>query len=135
MQSNNMTILAADDDLEDLELIENAILNSEPTAKLDKVTNGNEVIKYLESRLDHDLPCLIILDYNMPELTGSQLLLMITKQSRYDGIPKVILSTSNAPFHVTECMNNGATGYFVKPDNMKDLYAIAKKMLDFCRTN
>jgi CheY-like chemotaxis protein len=135
MQSNNLTILAADDDLEDLELIEDAILNAEPGARLFKVTNGNEVIKYLSSRTDNDLPCLIILDYNMPELNGSQLLSIISRQPRYNSIPKVILSTSNAPFHVQECIKNGATEYFVKPDNMKDLYSIARRMLDFCRTN
>ena len=135
MQSNNITILAADDDPEDLELIEDAILNEEPGAKLEKVTNGNEVIKYLNSRPDNDLPCLIILDYNMPELSGSQLLSMICKYPRYNGIPKVILSTSSAPFHINECMRNGATEYFVKPDNMKALYSIARKMLAFCRTN
>lgn len=135
MQSNNLTILAADDDLEDLELIEDAILNAEPGARLHKVTNGNEVIKYLSSRTDKDLPCLIILDYNMPELNGSQLLSIISKQPRYDDIPKVVLSTSSAPFHVQECLNNGATQYFVKPDNIQELYSIAKKMLNFCRPN
>lgn len=132
MQSNNLTILAADDDLEDLELIEDAIQHSEPRAKLHKVTTGNEVIKYLEGRSDHELPCLIILDYNMPELNGSQLLAIISKQERYNNIPKVVLSTSSAPFHVAECMQNGATEYFVKPDNMKELYAVVRKMLDFC---
>jgi len=135
MQSNNLTILAADDDVEDLELIEDAIHHSEPRAKLDKVTNGNEVIKYLESRTDNELPCLIILDYNMPELNGSQLLSIISKQERYHNIPKVMLSTSSAPFHVEECMKNGATEYFVKPDNMKELYSIVRKMLDFCGIN
>jgi CheY-like chemotaxis protein len=132
MQSNNLTILAADDDLEDLELIEDAILHSEPRAKLDKVTSGNGVIKYLEGKSDNDLPCLIILDYNMPELNGSQLLSIISKQERYNEIPKVVLSTSNAPFHIQECMKNGATQYFVKPDNLKELYMIARRMLDFC---
>lgn len=133
MQSTIMTILAADDDIEDLELIEDAIRNAEPAARLDKVTNGTEVINYLHSRPDHELPCLIILDYNMPELNGSQLLSLIRKHPRYHGIPKVILSTSNAPFHVNECMSNGATEYFVKPDNMRDLYMIARRMLGFCK--
>ena len=135
MQSNNLTILAADDDVEDLELIEDAILNAEPGARLYKVTNGNEVIKYLSSCPATHLPCLIILDYNMPELNGSQLLALISKQPRYNDIPKVVLSTSSAPFHVQECLKNGATEYFVKPDNMKDLYSIARRMLGFCRTN
>ena len=128
-----LTILLADDDLEDLELIETAITNIDPDADLHKVTNGKEVIEYLSNLPDKKLPCLIILDYNMPELTGSEVLSLISKQKRYDAIPKVILSTSNTPFHIQQCKSNGATDYFVKPSNMKDLIYLAEKMLNYCR--
>jgi FixJ family two-component response regulator len=35
--------------------------------------------------------------------------------------------------HIQECMRNGATEYFVKPHNMRDLIDLAKKMLDYCK--
>ena len=128
-------ILVADDDEEDLELIEDAIMKLEPTAALHKLKNGNAVIEYLALQPDNALPGLIILDYNMPELNGSQVLSQIGKQVRYKAIPKVILSTSSAPIHIHECMNNGATEYFVKPNNIQDLNALAKKMLALCQSN
>jgi CheY-like chemotaxis protein len=129
-----LTILMADDDFEDLELIESAITNIEPGADLHKVTNGKAVIDFLANQPDAKLPCLIILDYNMPELTGSEVLAAIRNEKRYDLIPKVILSTSNTPAYIHECMSNGATEYFVKPDNMPELTKLAKKMLNYCNT-
>lgn len=128
-------ILIADDDLEDLELMEDAILRTAEWVELHKFTNGLTAIEFLNSRTDKEVPDLIILDYNMPELNGGQLLLSLQASDRYNTVPKVILSTSNAPLHKRECMNNGATDYIVKPDNMKDLYMIAEKLLGLCRTH
>lgn len=130
-----LTILMADDDFEDLELIESAITNIEPGADLHKVTNGKAVIDFLTNRPDTKLPCLIILDYNMPELTGSEVLALICKEKRYELIPKVVLSTSSTPAYIHECLNNGATEYFVKPDNIPDLAKLAQKMLNYCKTS
>jgi CheY-like chemotaxis protein len=132
MLKKPISILAADDDKEDLELIEEALLNASPEAELKTVTTGKDVLDYLSRQPDTALPCLIILDYNMPELNGAQVLAQISREQRYANIPKVVLSTSAAPLHIHECMTNGAAEYFVKPDNMRDLDALALKMLAFC---
>jgi CheY-like chemotaxis protein len=130
---NKLHILLADDDEEDLELIEDAILSHEPSASLQKHTNGRAVIEYLHRSTDGELPCLIILDYNMPELNGSQILQQMSQHDRFENIPKVVLSTSATPLHIHECISNGAAEYFVKPNNMDALKNVAKKMLDYCR--
>ena len=135
MGDKSLTILAADDDLEDLELIEDAFSSLEPDIALHKVTNGRAVIEYLNNKPDSDLPCLIILDYNMPELNGSEVLAKISKEKRYDGIPKLVLSTSSAPIHIHECLINGASEYYVKPNSLRELESLAKKMLAFCKLN
>jgi len=127
-----VNILMADDDIEDLELIEEAILNIEPEAILHKFFNGHSAIEFLHSAPDDALPCLIILDYNMPELKGSEVLSYMLSKKRYATIPKIVLSTSNAYMHKHECINNGASEYIVKPDNMKELHGLAQKLLNYC---
>ena len=123
----------ADDDIEDIELLETAITTIEPRANLHKVTNGKAAIDYLEKKEDHELPCLIILDYNMPELKGSEVLAIICKEQRYKSIPKIVLSTSSTTAYINECMKNGATEYLVKPNSMAALVLIAKEMLNYCK--
>lgn len=123
------TILVADDDIEDVELLQEVILSKEPDVSVHSVSNGKQVMEYLASCTDESLPGLIILDYNMPELTGSEVLSQMAEQPRYRPIPKLILSTSNAHIHMKECLKNGATEYFVKPNNMRELEELTEKML------
>ena len=125
-------ILLADDDEEDLELIEEAILGAESNVTLHKVKNGKALIEFLDRTKKGQLPNLIIMDYNMPELNGAEVLSQIRRKADYISIPIVILSTSNAPLHQQECKARGASEYFVKPNTLSELDALAEKMLSFC---
>ena len=129
MNDNSVSILIAEDDPEDMELIAGAILVAEPGAHLCKFSDGFSAVEYLRTRAEDDLPSLIILDYNMPGLTGAQVLRSISTEERYKPIPKVVLSTSNAALHKHECMRNGAAEYFVKPGSWKELNDLAKTIL------
>ncbi len=135
MTNSRSTIFIVDDDLEDLELVEDAIISQEPSVTIHKFTNGQDVIDYLAQSDSDGLPCLIVLDYNMRELNGSQVLARISRDERYNDIPKIIWSTSNTFAHIRECMENGAAEYLIKPNNMKDLDVLASKMLRWCHTN
>ena len=134
MTESRRTILIADDDPEDLELVEIALGKLEPGANLQKVTNGRAAVEYLVSQPHNKLPCLIILDYNMPELTGLEVLAHICNDDKFEKIPKIIFSTSSSPVHIEECMRKGASEYFVKPHTMSGFNDVAKKMLAYCNS-
>ncbi|OQP67530.1 response regulator [Niastella populi] len=72
MEHKLVKIFITDDDQEDLELMEEAILKAEPSARLQKFTNGRTALEFLNSRVDDDLPCLIVLDYSMPVINGQK---------------------------------------------------------------
>lgn len=128
-------ILLADDDQEDLELLQEALIACDPETRMHSVLNGRLAVEYLESIKDDELPCLIVLDYNMPEMNGANVLEKICKENRYNGIPKIIWSTSSNNAYIKECMDKGATAYFVKPASHKQLQELAKEMLGFCGVN
>lgn len=130
---NNIKILIADDDADDMELIEEAICSSASTADLYKISEGKIVIDFLDKLPDIELPCLMIIDYNMPEMNGPQLLDQLNNSPRYKNIPKIMLSTSGGTLYVSECKGKGALAYFVKPNTLQELDVLAKKMLGYCR--
>jgi CheY-like chemotaxis protein len=132
LEKSRKTILIADDDPEDQEMLEEAFLKAGANVKSEKVDNGQEALDYLEKMVNDDLPCAIILDYSMPLLTGAQVLTAICKDPRFSAIPKFVWSTSNAKTHIKECMDNGATKYFVKPDSMQGLIGLATEILAAC---
>ncbi|MCW3108771.1 MAG: response regulator receiver [Segetibacter sp.] len=126
------TILLADDDPDDQELIVHAFTEVSPSFNLHIVNDGKEVIDFLSATSDNKLPCLIVLDYNMPELNGAQVLQKLTSNKRYEKIPKIILSTSGNPKYIEDCLHKGADAYRIKPDNFSQLVVLAKEMLDLC---
>jgi CheY-like chemotaxis protein len=90
MPGNYKHILLADDDTEDKELLEEAILLIDPEFVIDAVTKGRQVIEYLDSCTDQQLPGLMILDYSMPDFDGCQVVDTIRDEPPYQSIPKLI---------------------------------------------
>src|SRR5689334_8119926 len=88
-------IFLVDDDHDDQELIIDAITAIKDSIVADTQTNGNKAILHLLDLDDDQLPNLIILDYNLPELNGSEILEALSHHNRFDSIPKVIWSTSS----------------------------------------
>jgi CheY-like chemotaxis protein len=130
MTKKTKIILLADDDIEDQEILEDAILQLEPVTEVRIVANGQQVIEFLQNCTDTDLPSLIILDYKMPILNAAEVLERIHPNARFQPIPKVVWSSSRQPEHVKNCMDKGAVNYFVKPNKITDLQLIAREMLD-----
>ena len=87
------------------------------------------VLAFLEKAKDDELPSLIVLDYNMPNMNGAEVLEQLSKDPRYKKIPKIIWSTSNNSSYIKECMEKGATTYFVKPATHKNLEEQAGEIL------
>ena len=76
--------------------------------------NGEEALAYLENH-PSALPCLIILDLNMPRMNGTQTLRFLKSDERYKDITVIIYSTSVNPLEREACLELGAHSYVIKP--------------------
>jgi CheY-like chemotaxis protein len=130
MSSGRRKILIADDDVDDLEFLMDAITRIDATAEIDTVANGVQVLQYLSGCDLSNLPGLIILDYKMPFLNGAEVLEEMKTRGLYGDIPKIIWSTSNDNDLIKRCTIAGAVNYFPKPTKASDLMAMARRMLD-----
>jgi CheY-like chemotaxis protein len=128
------TIAYADDDIEDLELFAEAVSQVNPLFKVQSFSEGEQLLEYLKQCTDDRLPCLILLDYNMPKMSGIELLQMIAADGRFGIIPKVILSTSISPATKEQALDNGATLFFNKPRSIAEVYKLATELMAFCHS-
>ena len=96
------------------------------------INNGERLVRSLESLPDHELPCLMVLDYNMPGLNGADILRELKGHKRYDPIPKIIWSTSGSDTYKKTCLALGACEYIIKPSSVRELSEVARYMLSFC---
>lgn len=123
-------ILLADDDNEDRQLLEEIITGIDPLTEIFSVINGKQAIEFLYACRDNELPHIVILDYNMPLLTGPEVVAKIKEDERLQHVPTVVLSTSDSKEYIKKCIDNGASGYFVKPSNMHALIEVAQSILE-----
>lgn len=132
-EDNSKFILIGEDDFDDEEFLTEIFSSIDESFTLKFINNGKKIISYLHDLKDHHLPCLILLDYNMPEMNGADILRELKTSSRYDTIPKVIWSTSKSNMYKDICLELGAIEYVVKPSNVNDLMDVVRHMLSFCK--
>jgi len=123
-------ILLADDDHDDQALLKEAFHDAVPQVKVDAVSFGKDVLAYLQKCSDNDLPCLILLDYNMPDMNGAEVLERLCQYTRFKNIPIVVWSTSNAYLYKEVCKRNGAKEYFQKPHKYDELVMLCKQLFE-----
>ncbi|SDT88109.1 sigma-54-dependent transcriptional regulator [Desulfobacula phenolica] len=87
------------------------------------ISDARDVIRQMERQI----PCLMILDLNMPHINGRRLLQIIRKT--YPRIPVIILTGAIDVDTAVNCMKIGAMDYVVKPVEEKRLLAAVKQAL------
>jgi len=125
-------IFLAEDDIDDQELLTEAFQHHNENIKVHSVNNGKKAVNYLNGLSQDAMPCLIVLDFNLPEVDGSEILHFLSQESKFVNIPKVVWSTSNSQPYREACLALGATAYFTKPNDISGIDKLAKEMLNFC---
>lgn len=126
------TILIGEDDLDDQEMLKDIFTSIDTNYALSFVGNGTGILQQLSQHQNGNLPCLILLDYNMPGMTGLEILQEIKNDIRYAKIPTIIWSTSRSAVDKNVCLQLGAVDYLVKPSTVRELTAICRYMLSTC---
>ena len=125
-------ILLGEDDADDEELLKELFASVDGAFSLVFINNGRKLVEYLDSAPDDGLPCLIVLDYNMPELNGEEILKELQKKPRFTHIPKIIWSTSQRDAYRKRCLDAGADDYIIKPASVNELLESIRYMISIC---
>jgi CheY-like chemotaxis protein len=123
-------ILIADDDLDDQELLKDALEEAEfDTKKIRFVNDGKELVDSLGA--NSILPCMILLDLNMPRKGGREALAEIKANELYRHIPIIIFTTSDSDADVKACYSLGSNAFMTKPHSFIDLVDSMRVLLSF----
>ncbi len=125
-------MLYADDDPDDLLLVQEAFIHYSERVEIITAANGFEAVAFLEGLKPLDpTPCLIILDVNMPRLNGKDALKEIRQMDRFKDTPVVLFTTSSMPIDSEYARKYGA-GFITKPLDNRQMAKIADEFLDHC---
>lgn len=123
-------ILYADDDMDDLELVEEAFQKYADEVTLLTFRDGGQVLNYAENEAS-PLPCLVILDINMPVIDGKKVLARLRALPQYKYVPVVLFTTSTMLLDETFADKYNAA-FITKPLNAEQMANISDRFLDHC---
>jgi len=88
--------------------------------------NGVEALE----RLAESTPDLMVVDINMPEMNGLELITNVRRDPTKRSLPIVVITTEGSDQDIRKGMQAGATEYLVKPFQPQKLYAIIDRLED-----
>ncbi|MDB5247972.1 MAG: histidine kinase [Segetibacter sp.] len=124
-------IIFVEDDLDDQELLKDALQELKIPNDYKFFANGLEALYYLETTADQ--PFIIFSDINMPLLNGIELRNQIFKSEylREKSIPFVFLTTASNNLLVKQAYDLSVQGFFKKPETFPELQSVIKQILEY----
>jgi CheY-like chemotaxis protein len=107
-------ILVVEDDRVDAMTVKRSLKELNITNHVEIAGNGEDALAYLRGS-QPEMPCIILLDLNMPRMSGIEFLRIIKHNEAFKRIPVVVLTTSRDDQDKIESFNLGVAGYMIKP--------------------
>ncbi|WP_353718332.1 response regulator [Dyadobacter sp. 676] len=124
-QRNKNVVYLVDDDEDDRMLIRDALENISLGCTIFEFSDGEQLLSRLPAHLEADAPSVILLDINMPRVSGMEALVKLRSNPATSHIPVAIFSTSSDARTIAAAYTAGANAYLVKPVSMSDYQRIA----------
>src|SRR5882762_11079852 len=129
-----LNILVAEDNADDLFLLEQAFKKAQVTSRLKAVRDGLETLAYLKGenafadRVTYPVPDVLLLDLNMPGLNGFEVLEAVRRDPEFGRLIIYVLTASARQADVQQAYDLGAASYVVKPSRVDELVAFVKAL-------
>src|SRR5258708_10790569 len=135
---DHATVLLAEDDPDDVLLTQIAFENARLANPLQVARDGEEAIAYLQGdgryadRKRFPLPILLLLDLQMPKVSGFQVLEWIRAHPELTHLPVAIMTSSYLDPDVARAYQLGAHSYLIKPPDAEALLALVQRLHAYC---
>jgi two-component system, chemotaxis family, response regulator Rcp1 len=129
-----LSVLLVEDDPGDVLIAREAMAAGQLSTSLNVVTDGVEAIKYLRRQngfADATRPDLILLDLNLPRMSGHEVLAEVKKDPELRRIPVVVLTTSQAHDDIAKSYDLHAAVHVSKPVDFDEFAGVVKQIDEF----
>jgi CheY-like chemotaxis protein len=113
--NNAVTIVMIEDDEGHARLIEKNIIRAGVTNPVVHFPNGTTALQYLEQNGDSARSLLVLLDLNLPDMTGIDILQKLKSHEGLKRAPVIVLTTTDDKREIERCYELGCNVYITKP--------------------
>jgi two-component system response regulator len=127
-------VLLVEDDPGDVLIAREALQAAKLDTRLDVVSDGVQAMEFLRRQgdyADRDRPDLILLDLNLPRMSGHEVLAEVKADPDLRRIPIVVLTTSTSVDDVVKSYDLHANVYVAKPVDFNAFAQVVKKIDEF----
>ena len=131
MSDGKAQLLLIEDNPADVELVEEALAEAALDYGLSVVRDGRQAIdfiEYLEAEAGYGCPDLVLLDLNLPKVSGEEVLNRMRSSRKCGGAKVLIISSSDTPSDRERLLKLGANGYFHKPSSLKQFMELGPRV-------
>lgn len=135
--AGKVVLVMVDDDEDDCLLVQEALKDACISCKFHCVPSGNDLLDYLLRQGRYNgpemapRPDLILLDLNMPGMSGRQVLKRVKADTRFRAIPVIILTTSRELEDIKVCYDMGANSYITKHSSFDGLLSSIRILMEY----
>lgn len=129
-----LRVLLVEDNPGDVLLITELLSDRKTELEIDVASDGEEALNYLFGRGRYQQaisPQLVVLDLNLPRVSGLDVLAILRKDPRMSPLPVVVLSSSDAERDIVESYCRGANTYIQKPVDLRQFQEAVAKIESF----
>ncbi len=127
--TKNLKVLLIEDDMIEVMKMNRTLKSLDLSHEIIEASNGEEALRILEEK-EH-LPDIILLDLNMPKISGIEFLKILKADEHLKYIPTIILTTSSNHKDLRTCYEIGISGYVLKPLKYEDYVSRMAKVFDY----
>jgi CheY-like chemotaxis protein len=130
-------ILLVDDDLNDIELVTEALKRNNLNNNIVAARHGGEALDYLfrrgayAQRGEEEDPIFVLLDLKMPKVDGLEVLRQVKSDEKLKLIPIIMLTSSREEPDLIKSYRLGVNAYVVKPVEFGQFVDAIKQVGDF----
>ena len=128
LSENDVHILLVEDNADDVALTLRSFRKQLPNARVSVAHDGAEAVQVLENDMAGDLPDLVLLDVNMPKLSGIEVLERLRSRPATRLLPVVMFSTSRDRVDLERAYALGANSYVRKPVGYERFADVLREM-------
>jgi CheY-like chemotaxis protein len=130
MSTKNRKVILVEDNLADVELVKISVKELENPVELVHIGDGQELLIYFKTAVLSEI-ALILLDLNMPRVSGIDVLQHMQQDPNLKRVPVVMFTTSNSKSDIMKCYELGAKAFVCKPLDIFEFNNSIRSIVEF----
>jgi len=126
-------IVVIDDNPADAKILQIALARRDPRIQVLVICDGAQATEYFSSirKADESSVDLILLDLNLPRVSGFEVLEFLKSNNELRKLPVVVLSGSSSRQDIARCYAAGANSYICKPVELQEVFNVVDQLVTY----